>query len=263
MNNIQPAASDPGRTVKSADRTLEILELLSDHGGRLTLTELQQGLGVPKSSLHGLLRTLTARGWLETDARGTSYGIGLRALRVGAAYLEGDPMVRAAGPVLDGLRKELDETVHLARLNGSDVVYLASRESLHHLRSASRISRRLPAHATALGKALLAELEPEEVDSLLPPDPLPQLTPQTVTDHSALQAELTEIRLRGWSMERGQNTPGLGCVAVTVPSQRPALDAISCSMPLARLTDEHLRTVIETLARRADELAHLVGPGMT
>lgn len=248
--------------VKSADRTLEILELLSDHGGRLTLSELQRGLGVPKSSLHGLLRTLSNRGWLETDDRGTSYGIGLRALRVGAAYLESDPTVRAAGPLLEQLRSELDETVHLARLNGPDVVYLASRESLHHLRSASRISRRLPAHATALGKVLLAERDPEEVDAVLAPYPLAKLTPDTVTDRAALHAELTEIRLRGWSMERGQNTPGLGCIAVTVPSRRPAVDALSCSMPLVRFTEEHARQVIQALANRADELAGLVGPGM-
>lgn len=246
------------RAVKSADRTVDVLELLAGYAHRLTLAELQRDLGVPKSSLHGLLRTLTARGWLETDERGTSYGIGLRALRVGTAYLDRDPAAQAAGPLLTRLRDELDETVHLARLDGGDVVYLATRESLHHLRSASRIGHRLPAHATALGKALLAERDPEEVDVLLP-DPLVALTPETITDKAALRAELAEVRLRGWSMERGQNTRGLGCLAVTVPARQPAIDAISCSVPLARLTEQHIRDIVRVLAGGTEELAHLIG----
>lgn len=246
------------RMVRSADRTIEILELLAASPHRLTLSQLQRSLGVPKSSLHGLLRTLVSRGWLETDQRGTSYGIGLRALRTGAAYLERDATVQAAGPLLTRLRNELDETVHLARLDRGDIVYLASRESTHHLRTASRIGRRLPAHATALGKALLAERAPDEVDGLLP-DPLPALTSDTTTDRTDLHAELAEIRLRGWSLERGQSVVGIGCVAVTVPSRRPAIDALSCSVPLVRFTDVHVAEIVAALAGVAEELAGLAG----
>jgi DNA-binding IclR family transcriptional regulator len=256
MMSQQPPAS--GRTVKSADRTIEILELLAAHQDRLTLSELQRGLGVPKSSLHGLLRTLCTRGWLDTDPRGTSYGIGLRALRTGVAYLERDPTVQAVGPILTRVRDEIDETVHLARLDGGDIVYLASRESMHHLRSSSRIGRRLPAYATALGKALLAERPPADVDAMLP-DPLIPLTPETVVDPEQLRADLAEIRLRGWSMERGQSVMGLGCIAVAVRTRSPAVDALSCSIPLVRFSDEHTRDVVAALARAADDLAGLVG----
>lgn len=246
------------RTVRSADRTVEILELLADHPQPLTLTEMQHSLGVPKSTLHGLLHTLASRGWLETDRRGTSYGIGLRALRTGAAYLERDPTVQAAGPLLTRVRNEVDETVHLARLDGADIVYLASRESMHHLRTASRIGHRLPAHASALGKALLAERDPAAVDALLP-DPLPSVTLETVVDRARLRDELSEIRLRGWSIERGQSVVGLGCLAVTVPTRSPAIDALSCSLPLVRFSEEHTRGIVAALVRTAEELAALAG----
>ena len=167
--------------VKSADRTIDVLELLASAQRPLTLSEIHRKLGVPKSSLHNLLQTLVARSWLETNERNSCYAIGLRALRAGASYLDRDPVIEAACPLLAQLRDKLNETVHLARLDGSDMVYLASRESAHHLRISSRIGRRLPAHATALGKVLLAVRTDEEVAALLPQE-LERLTPDTVTD---------------------------------------------------------------------------------
>lgn len=244
-------------SVKSAYRTVDILEALAISGGPRTLSELQRELDVPKSSLHGLLQTLVSRGWVDVDSRGTSYSVGLCALRVGASYLDRDPIVQACGSLLAQLRSELDETVHLARLDRGDVVYLASQESSHHLRHVSRIGRRLPAHATALGKILLAMREPDEVRALLP-DELVALTPDTVTTFPALFEELEEARQRGWSFERGQNTAGLGCFAVAVPGRHPSTDSLSCSIPLARLNDEVSTRVVAGLTQCADELGHLV-----
>lgn len=249
------AAPGRGEQVKSAYRTIQLLELLADSPSRFTLAELQRQLGVPKSSLHGLLQTLVARGWVEPDGRGTAYGIGLRALRVGASYLDHDPMTLAAGPLLAALQQRLDETIHLARIDGCDVVYLASRESQHHLRVTSRIGRRLPAHSTALGKALLAARSAEEVDALLP-GKLASLTADTVSDRDKLHAELADIRVRGWAYESGQNTPGLCCFAVAIPSCHPAIYAVSCSIPQVRLTDSHRHDVIAALTECADELGY-------
>ncbi|HTX62828.1 MAG TPA: IclR family transcriptional regulator, partial [Acidimicrobiales bacterium] len=222
--------------------------------------QLQHDLDIPKSSLHSLLQTLVERGWLETTNRGTIYGIGLRALRIGAAFLDRDPAVEAASVVLTNLRNHLDETFHLARLDESDVVYLVSKESMHHLRSSSRIGRRLPAHSTALGKALLAARPWEDVDALLP-DTLVALTSETVTDRARLREELAETHARGWAVEHGQNTPGLGCFAVAVPSQHPPVDAISCSVPLVRLTEERAVEVVGALTHAADELGHMIWRG--
>lgn len=241
--------------VKSAYRTVQVFEFLADHPAGVSLTELQRELAIPKSSLHGLLQTLVERGWLETDRRGTIYGIGLRALRIGATFLDRDPIVEAAGLVMTHVRNQIDETVHLARLDDADVVYLVSKESPHHLRTSSRIGRRLPAHSTALGQVLLAARTPEEVDALLPEE-LVALTSATITDRAELHEELARTRERGWSFERGQNTPGLCCMAVAVPDRHPAIDAISCSIPLVRLTDEHRIDVIDALTNAAEELGH-------
>jgi DNA-binding IclR family transcriptional regulator len=257
-DGARPEGASSG--VKSAYRTIQVLELLTAHPDGLSLSQLQHDLGIPKSSLHSLLQTLVDRGWLETTNRGTLYGIGLRALRCGAAFLERDPAVDAASVVLTNLRNHLDETFHLARLDECDVVYLVSKESMHHLRSSSRIGRRLPAHSTALGKALLAARPWGDVDALLP-DTLTALTSETVVDRDALRKELAETQARGWAAERGQNTPGLGCFAVAVPSRHPPVDAISCSIPLVRLTNEHAVQVVGALTNAADELGHMLRGG--
>jgi DNA-binding IclR family transcriptional regulator len=255
---VMPA---PPAGVKSADRTVELLELLARTNEPLTLSELQRELSYPKSSLFVLLRTLVARGWVETDRRGTGYSIGVRALLVGTSYLDRDPVIRAATRVLEDLRSEVNETVHLARLDGADMVYLASRESAHQLRLTSRVGRRLPAHATSLGKALLAERTDDQVDSLLPAVLVP-LTPLTLTNRKSLFEDLAVTRERGYAMERGENTPGLGCFAVALESRRPAVDAISCSVPMVRLDDaNHAAQVIDAVVRHAKELSSILRTG--
>jgi DNA-binding IclR family transcriptional regulator len=221
--------------VKSADRTLEILEALAGSPRRRGLSELAQDLRIPKSSLHAILRTMTARGWVETDQDGTRFGLGLRALRAGVAYVEFDDTVMMTGHLLDELAAEFGETVHLARLDGADVVYLAKRDSIHPLRLFSAVGRRLPAHATALGKALLARRPANEVDRLVGPAPR-RLTAHTITSRSRLRADLAAIRARGYAVDHEENSEGIVCFAVALPAATE--DAVSVSVPTARLTDD-------------------------
>lgn len=242
--------------VKSADRTMLLLEVLAASPHALTLTELQHALDVPKSSLYMLLQTLVARGWLTCDVRLGTYGIGVRALLVGTSYLDHDPVVQAAAQVISELRARINETVHLARLDGGDVVYLASRESQHHLRVISRVGRRVPAYATSLGKALLAVRGNAEVDALVPAK-FVAMTENTVRDRRALHRQLDEVRARGYAFEREENTPGLCCFAVALPHSLLAQDAISCSVPIARLDPEHERQVIDGLF----DAARAIGAG--
>ncbi|HET6985720.1 MAG TPA: IclR family transcriptional regulator C-terminal domain-containing protein, partial [Kribbella sp.] len=141
----------------------------------------------------------------------------------------------------------------LARLDGADVVYLASRESMHILRSGSRVGRRMPAHSTAIGQVLLAQLSPEQVDDVVPTD-LEASTQHTIGDRKALELELQDIRVRRWAAEREQDTLGLGSIAVAIPFGHPASYALSCSIPLTRFTDAHQRDVVQALLEHAEEI---------
>jgi IclR family acetate operon transcriptional repressor len=241
-----PPAAGGTQVVKSAARTVELLECLAQERGKRSLSELHADLGYPKSSLYVLLQTLVRLGWVETDRTGTLYGLGARALLVGTSFLDGDEMVKLTAGVLDRLAQQTTETVHLARLDGPDVVYLATRDSEHYLRPFARVGRRLPAHSTALGKALLAARDDDTVRALLP-DTLAPLTAHTLVDKDALLADLAETRRRGYAAEREENTVGLACFAVELRTREPATDAISCSIPVARLDPERSATIVAAL----------------
>ncbi|MFT2014564.1 IclR family transcriptional regulator [Streptomyces sp. 796.1] len=247
-------AAAGGAQVKSAVRTVELLEYFAARPGTHSLASVQEAVGYPKSSLYMLLRTLVELGWVETDATGTRYGIGVRALLVGTSYVDGDEVVAAARPTLDRLCADTTETIHLARLDGTSVVHLAIRPAPHFLRPFARVGRRLPAHSTALGKALLATYADDRVRDLLPPR-LDRLTEHTITDRERLVDELHQVRERGYAVDREENTLGLHCFGVAVPYRTPARDALSCSIPAARLTPAHERTITAALHTARDALA--------
>lgn len=247
------------RDVKSAARTVELLELLASRQNRpARLRELSDALGVPRSSLYALLRTLTKHGWVRTDASGTMYGIGIRALLAGTSYLDTDRHVRLIQPFLDDLGDQLDETFHFGRLDGSDIVYLATRDSTQYLRPYSRVGRRLPAYSTALGKALLAERDGDDLDRHLPTD-LTRLTPRTVTDRGTLAADLERTRERGYAVDDEENTIGLKSFAVAMRYASPAVDALSASVPLARLSPQRESEIIRAMFRIRERAERTVG----
>ncbi|MFE5243540.1 MULTISPECIES: IclR family transcriptional regulator [unclassified Streptomyces] len=250
------------RGVKSASRTVALLELLAARGDRpARLDELAEELGVPRSSMYQLLRTLVDCGWVRTDTTGSLYGIGIRALHTGTSYLDSDPHVRAARRFLDEASDALGETIHLARLDGPNVVYLATRESHEYLRTISRVGRRIPAHAGALGKALLAE-HPE--DGLpLPEGPLEAFTGNTHTERATLLADLAAIRERGYSIDREETVTGIAGFGFALRYDAPAVDAISCSVPVARLSAKHEARVVAVMReiRSKIESARSPAPG--
>jgi DNA-binding IclR family transcriptional regulator len=237
-----PSGTQP---VKSAGRALDILEDLAAHGPS-SLHTMAKRLDLPKSSLHALLRTMEGRGWVETDVTGNLYHLGIHTLLVGSAYLDGEMIVGRINPILDELAGATGEAVHLARLEGDQVIYMAKRESTHPLRMFSAVGRRLPAHTTALGRAMLAELPDERVRAMLPAK-IEQVTPHTTTDPEQLLSILADARLHGYAVESQESCLGVGCFAVALPLSEPAKDAISIAVPLARLDDALRADIIERL----------------
>ena len=248
------------RKVKSAVRTVELLEYLAArHDNPARLREISDALDMPRSSAHALLRTLVAQGWVRCDASGTLYGIGIRALLVGTSYLDSDPYLPLITPFLDELRQDLDETFHLGRLDGTDIVYLATRESKQYTRIQSRVGRRLPAYATALGKSLLAERFGVERDAHVP-SALTPLTTDTIVDRAALDEVLEEVRVRGYATDNQENTPGLKCFAVALRYCSPPQDAISASIPVERLNPQRELEIVDALRAMGDKVSRVVRP---
>lgn len=248
------------RDVKSAARTVELLELLAARQNRPTsIRELSEAMKVPRSSLHALLRTLAKHGWVRGDSSGSMYMIGIRALLAGTSYLDADPYLPIVATYLDQLHAQFDETFHFGRLDGYDIVYLATRESSRYSRNLSRVGRRLPAFATSLGKAVLAERNGADRESHVA-EGAPSLTPHTLTEGGALEADLDLTRLRGYAVDNEENTIGLKCFAVALPYAEPVTDAISVSLPLDGLSADLEREVVSALRVAAQTICSIVRP---
>ncbi|KHL19300.1 DNA-binding IclR family transcriptional regulator [Mumia flava] len=240
---MSEARAAAGR-VRAVDRSLDVLELLATTRRPYALSEVARELEVPKSTMLGILRTMESRGWLVEA--GGAFALGPRSLVLGTAYADTDFVASRAGVLLDQVLASIGETVHLACLDGADVLYLAKRESTHPLRMFSAIGRRLPAHATALGKAMLATLSDEAIDELLP-RPLPRLTDATLVEREDLFVDLRQTRSQGYAIDRGENADGIECWAVALDVDAAVPYAVSVSIPTLRIDADLPDRVVQVL----------------
>ena len=242
--------------VKSADRTLRILDYLAAGRVPRSPTEIAESLGIPRSSLHGLLRTLQSRGWvtMEEGDFGLRYRIGPQALTVGGAYLLSDDVIRRSAEVMDALSLELGETIHLGELQGSEVLYLAKRDAHHNLRLMTGVGVRVPAFATGLGKMLLSDLDERSLESLFS-RPRAPITSKSLVSNEDLFADLAAIVTRGYAIDEQESTEGVRCFAFALGGSRPRRYAISCSVPIARLDAEFEARVLSALSRAVGEMS--------
>lgn len=233
--------------VQSIERAFDLLEMLADADGALGLSDLAASSGLPLPTVHRLMRTLANRGYVRQEAS-RRYTLGSRLIRLG------ETSSRALGtwlrPILAQLVRETSETANLAMLDGDEVVYIAQVPSPHSMRMFTEPGRRVRPHCTAVGKALLAQLPPEQARALLERDGMPKYTPTTITDPDLLLAHLEVIRKQGYAIDEGEQEVGVRCFAVAVPDA-PASLAISISGPQARMTDEAAARIVPALMHAA------------
>lgn len=247
--------------VKSADRALELLELFADHPDGLTLTDVTERTGWPKSSSLALLRTLQVRDFLEVSRHTGRYRLGPRVAALGSAYLGNISLAQEGADIVRGMSRACDETVHLAVLRGTEVLYVAKEEGGGHMRMVSMVGRMIPAHGTGVGKMLLASLHPDELDRLYPVGiNLPRLTERTVTDRTAFVQRLEGIRKMGYATDRGESTVGVQCLAAPVLDiNARVVAAMSISVPEPRFTDDRIPELFSILIGGARRLSVRMG----
>lgn len=246
--------------VKSADRALEILEVMTRTERPLTYTDLVHALHYPRTSLYCLLQTMVERGWASFDETNRTYTIGIRALEAGNTYTRCLGLVERALPLMETIRNELDETVQLAVLDGVQNVYIAKVDGRQTLTLASEVGRRLPAYATGVGKALLAGLGQAELEARLDAMELQPITPNTITDKARLLTQLTGIRRRGYAVDNEEYTIGIRCVAVPIYDySQHTVAGLSVSVPAIRFTPAHRRQAYMLLDQAATQISAALG----
>lgn len=251
-------AEEPA-SVKSAGRALEILELLAAEPR--TFPEILDALALPRSSAHGLLRTLTGSAWIEYDEATRRYALGLKAWQIGQRYDGHRGLLEWAPVLMSELTAETGETVQLARLDGVENVYIAISPSPNPMRLASNVGMRLHAHATGIGKALLSTLPDDEIRHRLQQVALPRLTERTVVDIDEILAVIRRGRDRGFFVDDEEFIDGCRCVAlpVTAPLDTGVASAMSITMPTARTDDRWPHSMYEPLRRTVAALRARLG----
>jgi DNA-binding IclR family transcriptional regulator len=195
-------------------RTLALLESFETGDASLSLAELSRRTGLPKPTVHRMAAEMCRERMLERLDDG-SYRLGLRLFEIGERVHSHRSLSEAALPIMEDLREATRQRIHLAVLEGVDVVYveILGANLLHHI--GSRTGGRFPAHATGVGKAILAYSPASEVQARIDAG-LPRLTARTITTPGALLRELQDIRTKGFAQDREESHLGVSCVAAPV-----------------------------------------------
>ncbi|GAB3136397.1 IclR family transcriptional regulator [Microbispora hainanensis] len=219
-------ATTPARLPQSmVERMTLIMDAFTGRSTRLTLEDVARRTHLPRSTAHRILDQLVRLDWLDHTSSG--YRLGKRALGLGGRDGGHGEIREAAAPLLHRLQIRTGMVVHLAVLDGAEVFYLDKVGGRFALSVPSRVGGRAPAHCTALGKAILAWLEPEQVEALIDGH-ISRLTNRTIGDIGTLHQELNRIRQRrGLAFERGECFPGISCVAAAVRGPEEPVAGIS------------------------------------
>ncbi|MDJ0947436.1 MAG: IclR family transcriptional regulator C-terminal domain-containing protein [Alphaproteobacteria bacterium] len=257
--NGAPRGGAQAGQVQSLDRALSILERLSEADG-MTLTDLAQTVGLAPSTTHRLLMTLQQRHFADFDEEHGVWMVGVGAFNVGSAFLRNRKVVALGRPVMRRLMEEVGETVNLAVADDGEVVYVTQFESHAPMRAFFRQGRRTPMHASAIGKAMLAEMPEDAVRAILHRQGLPRFTEHTLTTPAALRDELARIRGRGWAVDEQEHTMGMRCVAATIHDEHgDVIAGVSVSGPSVRVTETRLGELGARVVRAAAEITRQIG----
>jgi DNA-binding IclR family transcriptional regulator len=239
-------------SVGTLARGLDILELFAGGSPELTQTEISERLGLPVPTVHRLVKLLTERGWLVRDPASRRLRLGLGAARL----LPAVRLPEVARDPLRALAERTGETVNLATLDGDEVLYLLTETGSHLLTLRSHTGLRLPVHATALGKCLLAQLDDEAARRAAGPEPYEALTSRTLTTWTKLRANLERIRREGVAYSREEFEIGLHSIAVPldwVAGDGPV--AVNVSLPSSRAGREATPKLTRELKATAARIA--------
>jgi IclR family acetate operon transcriptional repressor len=218
VSDVSTSETNPAH--RAVDRALEVIAFLGAHPGGVSLHDLAAATGTPKPTLHRILRSMRERGFAAQPEQGGDYFLGAAAVEAAFWFHAGLDLRQILRPLLRQVQQDAGQTVHLATLDGADVVYLDKLEADLGIRLSSVVGGRNPATVTGVGKALLAAqlAGPAAVEDWVQRHgPLPIRTPHSLSTASALARELEAVRSRGYAIDDEESEESLLCVAAVVP----------------------------------------------
>ena len=252
------AIAEPA-AVQALDRALTLLDVLAKGDGT-SLSDLSRQVGLAPSSAYRLLQTLAARGYVEFTERDQLWAIGVEAFRTGTAFQRRYSIGSVGRAIMQDVMQASGETANIAIFEGGEIVFVAQVESLEPIRAFFRSGERRAAHASGIGKAVLAELPRRTVDRVIEMRGLARFTQTTITEPALLYAELARTHLRGWALDDEERNIGMRCIAAAVFNEfGDPVAGLSVSGPVVRIDDDAVQRLGPMVAAGAAEITRLVG----
>jgi IclR family acetate operon transcriptional repressor len=246
-------------TIKSLDRAMGVFEYLSEAQGK-TLTEIADELGESPATVYRILVTLEGRGLVEFNRDEQLWFIGPRAFVIGARFLRRTSLVERARPVLRRLMEATGETANLAIEREGMVLFLSQVETHASIRAFFPPGTLSPMHASGIGKALLAHMDPDRLRRVLLKTRLEAFTDHTITQADALLEDLELIRHRGYAVDNEERNAGMRCIAAPVFDMNlEAVAGLSVSGPSNRVTETEMHRLSRAVMDAARDLTIAIG----
>lgn len=244
--------------VKSLYKALKLLEYFDAEHAERGITEIAELSGYLKSTVHNIMQTFEQYGFVRKSSLSGKYRLGAKILELSHVYYLSNDMIK----VIKGFMKEISsttgETVYLATMSDREVVYVEAEYPANAMRTSQALGFKAPLYCTGVGKAILALLPKEEIETILTGE-LKRFTPNTIIDKQELLRELETIFERGYAIDNMEHEYGIKCVAVPIRSRNEELRfSLSITSPSLRMTDENIEKYSELLLEKSEAMYRLI-----
>ncbi|MEV0705152.1 IclR family transcriptional regulator [Saccharopolyspora sp. NPDC050389] len=256
---MEPVSDTSGGYVQSLARGLLVIRAFNESNPEMTLSEVARATDLSRAAARRFLHTLVHLGYVWTDGR--VFALTPRVLELGFAYLSSVSLPEIAQPYLERLVAEVHESASVSVLDGPDIVYVARVPTSRIMTVSINIGTRFPAYATSMGRVLLADLGPADLDAYLSEVDLAPLGPHTITTPAAFKEELARIREQGWALVDQELEAGLRSIAAPIRDRaNKVVAAVNISSHASRTSPEEARQnllppLLATAARIGADLA--------
>ena len=248
-------------SVQSVMRALDIVDVLSNSEESLGVTQIANLAGLSKTTTFRLLGTLISAGYVQKIQDQNDYQLSMKFLKISDLILKRLDIREVAKPFIKNLSNSTKEIVHLAIMDGNEIVYIDKMEgSEHPMRIFSNVGKHTPIHCTGLGKVFLSELPDDEVEKIVAQKGLKKYTENTITDMGELKTELAAIKERGYAFDKMEHEIGIWCVAAPVFDRKKKIAAaISITAPEIYMSEQKTALLLKEVVNSAKCISFQLG----
>lgn len=246
--------------VQSVDRTLSILEVISDYEDGLGITDISEKVGLHKSTVHRLLATLIHKGYVRQNDETNRYELTLKLFELGNKKIEKMNIVTVAKPFIQELMEKTNEVIHLVIGEEAEIIYVAKVEPQKTIRMYSSIGKRIPMYCTSVGKSMMSYMSDEEVEKIWSISPIKKLTENTIVNLEDFKEHLKIVREKRYAIDEQENEIGIRCIGASVLDYKGNVcGAVSISGSIISFTEDKIEEFSKLLIEYARNISRELG----